>query len=415
MSIGLDARNAVCVARQPILDQLGRVYGYELLYRAGTDAIDCTASGDLAGARVLSDAVLTLGLDALTCGRPAFVNFTRSLLLGEAGTLLPRDSTVIEIREDVAIDAEVMAACRSLHAKGFALALDDFVPGSPAEALLPFVRFVKVDVLQTTADVRASLATRLRPRGVRLIAEKVETAEMAAQALAVGYRLFQGYYFCRPTTFAATPMPARRLAYMGLLGALNRQDMTVDELEDLVKHDVSLSYRVLRSVNSWLYGLRNEVTSIRHALILLGLDQIRKWASVWALAGLNSSGTQETVTVALLRARCCELLGNALLGPEEGASYFLLGLCSLLDVILGRPMADALAEMPLAAEINDALLGTANRPREVLDAVVAYEQGKWEEAALAMARLNLPVATLPDVYADALRWARELSKTTKSA
>jgi EAL and modified HD-GYP domain-containing signal transduction protein len=210
-------------------------------------------------------------------------------------------------------------------------------------------------------------------------------------------------------------MPARRLAYLGLLQALNREDLTVDQLEDLVKHDVSLSYRVLRSINSWVYGLRHEVTSIRHALVLLGLDQIRKWASVWALAGLNSSGTQETVTVALLRARCCELIGTTLVGPDEGASFFLLGLCSLLDVIVGRPLADALADMPLPVSINDALLGTPNQARQVLDAVVAYEQGKWNEALAAMDQLQLPVSALPEVYADALRWARELTNATQAA
>jgi len=415
ISIGHDARTAVCVARQPILDRSGRVYGYELLYRAETDATDCTASGDLAGARTFSDAVLALGLDVLTCGRPAFVNFPRSLLLGDAATLLPPASVVIEVLEHVAIDADVVEACRALCRRGFALALDDFVPGSDAEALLPFVSFVKVDVLQTSAAERARLAARLRPRGVQLIAEKVETAEAATQAHAAGYRLFQGYYFCRPTTFTATALPARRVAYLGLLGALNREDLGIDELEDLIKHDVSLTYRVLRSTNSWLYGSRHEITSIRHALVFLGVDQIRKWASVWVLAGLNSSGTQETVSVALLRARCCELLGNTLVGPDEGASYFLLGLCSLLDVILGRPMADALADMPLASAINDALLGAPSQPRQLLNAVVAYERAMWEEAALAMEQLGLSVATLPEAYADALGWARELSKTAQSA
>jgi EAL and modified HD-GYP domain-containing signal transduction protein len=377
--------------------------------------VDCTAAGDLAGARVLSDALLTLGLDALTCGKPAFVNFTRSLLLSDAGTLLPAASTVLEIREDVAIDLDVVEACRLLHHKGFALALDDFVPGSPAEALLPYVRFVKVDVLQTGARERRDLALRMKPLGIRLIAEKVETASIVEQAHAAGYRLFQGYYFCRPTTFTAAPIAGRRLAYMGLLGALNRDDLTIDELEDLIKHDMSLSYRVLRSVNSWIYGLRNEVTTVRHALVLLGIDQIRKWASVWALAGMNSGGTQELVTVALLRARCCELVGRALWGAEEGDRYFLLGLCSLLDVVLGKPMADALAEMPLAAPIKDALLGAANQSRDILDAVVAYEQAKWDEAEQAMSRLQLPVSRLPEVYSDAICWARELTKPTTGA
>src|SRR5262249_31150597 len=234
MAIELDSRNTVCVARQPILDLAGRVYGYELLYRNSSDATSCTADGDIAGARVLSDAVLALGLDVLTNGRLAFINFTRSLLVNGAGTLLPPTSMVIEVREDVEVDAEVIDACKSLHARGFALALDDFVPGSPAEELIPFVGFVKVDVLLIPGPERKKLAQRLVPRGIRMIAEKVETAEVVEESRAQGYRLFQGYYFCRPKTFAASAMPGRHLAYLGLLGALNREDLGVDELEDLV-------------------------------------------------------------------------------------------------------------------------------------------------------------------------------------
>src|SRR5215470_12992301 len=405
MAIELDSRNTVCVARQPILDLAGRVYGYELLYRSSADAASCTADGDTAGARTLSDAVLALGLDVLTNGRLAFMNFTRSLIMNGAATLLPPTSMVIEVLETIEVDDELIETCRGLHARGFALALDDFVPGSPSEAIIPFASFVKVDVLAIPPIERKKLAQRLVPRGIRMIAEKVETAEIVEEAKAHGYRLFQGYYFCKPKTFATSALPGRHLAYLGLLGALNREDLGVDELEDLVKHDVSLSYRVLRSVNSWLYGLRHEVTSIRHALVLLGIDQIRKWASVWLLAGLNSTGTQETVNVAIIRARCCELIGDQLAGLEEGQSFFLLGLCSLLDVVLGRPMEEALKEMPLPAAINDALLGETNQARYVLDAVLAYEQGQWTEAAEAMQTLRLPEDLMPNVYADALRWA----------
>src|SRR5215470_2913577 len=414
MAIELDSRNTVCVARQPILDLAGRVYGYELLYRSSADAASCTADGDTAGARTLSDAVLALGLDVLTNGRLAFMNFTRSLIMNGAATLLPPTSMVIEVLENVEIDQDLIEACRSLHARGFALALDDFIPGSPAEAIIPYASFVKVDVLAIVASERKKLAARLVPRGIRMIAEKVETAEVVQEARTHGYRLFQGYYFCRPKTFATSALPGRHLAYLGLLGALNREDLGVDELEDLVKHDVSLSYRVLRSVNSWLYGLRHEVTSIRHALVLLGIDQIRKWASVWVLAGLNTTGTQETVNVAILRARCCELIGDQLAGVEEGQSFFLLGLCSLLDVVLGRPMSEALEEMPLPAAVNDALLGEKNQARHVLDAVLAYEQGKWAEASEAMQTLRLPEDLMPNVYADALRWARELLRSTRN-
>jgi EAL and modified HD-GYP domain-containing signal transduction protein len=405
-----EARNTVCVARQPILDSVGRVFGYELLYRAGSASTECTAPGDLAGARTLSDAVLTLGLDVLTAKRRAFLNFTRSLLLSDAATLLPPESTVVEIREDVTIDAAVLDACRTLHGLKFALALDDFIPGSPAEQLLPYAAFVKVDVIQVSHVERKRLAQQLQPKGIRLIAEKVETAEMVKQCQSVGYRLFQGYYFCRPTTFSAATPPARRTAYLRLLAAINREDLGFDELEDLVKSDPSLSYRVLRSINSWLYGLPHQITSIRHALAFLGLDQIRKWASVWALASVNNCGTDEVVTFALLRARCAELLGTRLHGAEEGASFFLLGLCSLLDAMLGRPMRECLENIPLSPDIIDALMGKQNHPRRVLDAVIAYERGRFDEATTAMETLGLGDVNAADIYADALRWARALTQ-----
>ncbi len=406
-----DRSATVCVARQPILDDAGRVFGYELLYRADPGATACLATGDFASARVLTDALLGLGLETLTVGLPAFINLTRELLLDEAGTLLPTGATVLELREDIPVNPEVIKACRRLHELGYALALDDFVAGSDAEALLPWARYVKIDLLSTPAADWAALAARFKRRGLTVVAEKVESAEVAAEARAAGYRLFQGFFFCRPTTFASTPLPASRLGHLRLLAALNRENITLSDVEDLIKHDVSLSYRVLRSVNAAGIAQRQEVSSIRRALLLLGVDQIRKWASVWSLAGLNGTGTSETVSMALMRARCCELLAASVPAADPGA-HFLLGLCSLLDVILQRSMAEAIAEMPLPAAVRGALLGEATPARAILESVVAYEQGDWAAAAAAAQRVGVSHALLPAVYADALRWARDLSQSS---
>ncbi|MGC4083913.1 MAG: HDOD domain-containing protein [Vicinamibacterales bacterium] len=401
--------DAVHLARQPILDARGSVFGYELLYRGEADATACDDIGDRASAHVLSNAVLALGLDTLTAGRPAFINFTRGLLLSEAATLLPPSALVIEVREDVPVDADLVDACSALHDRGYAIGLDDFVSGSPAEALLPFVKFVKVDVLETPLDVCAALAARFRAHGIRLIAEKVECATVADALRPLGYQLFQGYYFCRPTTFTTAPMAGRQIAYLQLLAALNREDLPVSELEDLVKADVSLTYRVLRSVNSPAFGLRREITSIRQALLLLGRDRIRKWVSVWTLAGLSTGHTEEMLAIALVRARCCEALGRDLAGHECDSGFFLLGLCSVLDAILKRPMAAAIAEMPLPVLVKDALLGLPNPAREVLDAVRAYEQGAWDGASRILHPLRLPIVRLIDAYRDALSWTRGLA------
>jgi EAL and modified HD-GYP domain-containing signal transduction protein len=407
----------VYITRQPILDLKGQVFGYELLYRtgAGDSASEKSTESDRASSRVLADAVLRLGLDALTGGKTAFIKFSRNLLLSDAATLLPATSIVVEVSADVGVDGPVIDACGRLKKQGYSISLDDYTGTDEEAELLSYVKFARVDVLQASVEAREALAKRLRPRGVQPIAKKVETADSAAEVKQLGYRLFQGYYFCKPTTVSSSKgMPERGLAYLNLLRALNRDSLTVSELEELVKHDVSLSYRVLRLINSAAYGLKVEVTSIRQAIVLLGLNQMRKSATVWALAGANASGTQEVVSVALMRARCCELIGNELPGAEESGGYFLLGLCSLLDTILGKSMEWALAEMPLPALIRGALLGEKNQAREVLDGVIAYEQGEWDEADACLERLRVNV-TMPNVYADALRWAREVSKTSQAA
>lgn len=403
----VDPRAGAFVARQPILDAAGQVFGYELLYRAAADHTACHDSGDCVAARVLNDAVLTLGLDLLTGGRRAFINLTRHLLLSDVATLLPAAGVVIELLEDIAIDAEIIRTCRKLRDDGYWLALDDFTFDTGAKALLPFVRFVKVDVLTTSgADCRA--IQEAMPRGVRLIAEKVETAQMFAAARTAGCTLFQGYYFCRPATLAMEPLPMQRLAYARLLAEVNGPHVSLHQLEDLIKHDASLSVRVLRCVQSAALGLRCEVQSIRQALVILGVDQVRKWASVWALAGLSGGGP-ELVTTGILRARCCELVASRLMPREEASEYFLLGLCSLLDVMLGQPMPAALGDLPLGPHVRRALLGERNRARAVLDTVIAYAQGAWDEAAQGAQALGVKTETLRTAYTDALRWARVLA------
>lgn len=411
-ALTLDSREGVFVARQPILNRTGQVFGYELLYRGGAEALSCEVPTDMAASRVLSDAVLNLGLDTLTSGRKAFMNVGRTLLMSGHATLLPPKSVVLEVLESVAVDEPLVQVCRSLRARGYSVALDDYVPGLDADALLPLANFVKVDVLATKRDDWVAIR-RAMASSVTMVAEKVESAEIYEDLRAIGYHLFQGYYFCRPTMFKAGALSGHRLAYAQLLMALNNENVTVSQVEDLIKHDASLSYRVLRCINSAAYGIRRQIQSIRQAVVLLGLDQVRKWASVWALAGLNEGASAELVTVAILRARACELLAQSVLPREQSSEYFLLGLCSLLDVILRKPMDEALSELPLSDTIKGALLGDHNRARAVLDAVIAYERAAWDDATRCAQEAGIPLSTLPDAYADALRWAHEMKQAAQ--
>src|SRR6185436_4777249 len=218
---GAEPRATVYVARQPILEANGQVFGYELLYRATQTDTSCTAEGDLASARVLTDAVLEVGLDTLTAGKPAFLNLTKPLITSQVATLLPHAAAVYELREDVEVDASVVEACRALHARGYRLALDDFVVGSDAEQLMPYVSFVKIDVQLTDMALVLELPKKYKPWHVAMVAEKVETREVFEATRKAGYTLFQGYYFCRPIISTGTTLPARHVTYLRLLSELN--------------------------------------------------------------------------------------------------------------------------------------------------------------------------------------------------
>jgi EAL and modified HD-GYP domain-containing signal transduction protein len=405
---------ALCVARQPILDEKGQVFGYELLYRGAPGETSCVVKSDLASASVITSAMLDLGLDTLTGGRRAFLNVTGALVIEQIDALVPPGDVVLELLETIEITDELIAACRKLKGKGYVLALDDFVAGSAAEALLPYVSFVKVDVLNTPMAEVVEVARRLKPLGVTMLAEKVESREVYEQSLAAGYTLFQGYYFCKPVIQMGAAIPAHQLVYIRLLAALSKPELSMQELEALVKQDVSLSLRVLRFVNSAAVPIRTEVGSIRQALLLIGIEPIRKWASVWCLAGLNPGATPELTTLALVRARSCELVGeeSRLLDASE---LFVVGLFSLLDVLLSRTMADALDNLPLPPSTADALLGRDNKERSVLDAVIAYENGEWDHASNAAVSAGVDAAVLPTAYTTALRWAQDISRSGISA
>jgi len=400
-------QNAVFLARQPIFDASGRVHAYELLYRDASTEASCDTPGDVATARVLHGAVMSLGLETLTPGCPAFVNVGRQFLVSGMGELLPPESVVFELLETIDVDDAVVAACRMLRGRGYALALDDFVPGSGAERLLPLARYVKVDVLALDAEARRQLVSRLPPH-LHLLAEKVETAEMRAAVAEEGFTLFQGYYFCRPSTVRATDISTRQITALKLLEALNRPGIGLVELDELIKQDAALCSRALRYVNSAALGLSRRIHSMHQALTLIGLDPIRKWVSVWTLAGLSQSRPAEVMTMAVVRGRCCEALGQSLYGEGHGGEFFLLGLCSLLEVLLERPMTDVLQAIALPERIAAGLLNHPGPPRSLLDAVIAYERGQWDAAGTACTALGIPPGTLALAYTSALTWARSL-------
>lgn len=395
------------LARQPIFDRHESVFGYELLFRSGLDNFFQPQFGENATEYVV-DNYLLLGIEALTGGRKAFINFTRESLVKDYPTLLPTDQVVVEILEDIHPDEEILAACRRLKQAGYLIALDDFIFAQNGNPLTGYADIIKVDFLATLPEERETLARRFSPLGVRMLAEKIETHGDVASALKMGYTYFQGYFFCKPQLLSTRDIPSFKLNYLRILRAINRQDVDLDEVEGILRQEPSLLYKLLRYINSAGFGLRGHVTSIRHALALLGERNLRKWTSVVALLDLAEDRPAELIVTALVRARFCELLAPLIGLRQQETDLFLLGLFSVMDVVLGRDIKDVLAEMPLTEEVKAALLGKDNRFRCVLDSAMAREQGDWHRFRSWLDRVGIDEEQFPDAYLGAVQWVRQI-------
>ena len=406
-------KDQVFIARQPILDRARHVCAYELLFRASADAV---GSGQLTAqdsAKVISDAVLAFGLDALTHSRPAYINVTRELLLQGVPSALPPNRVVIELLETIEGDPEVLDACRALRQAGYRIALDDFVLTERTAPLVPIADVIKVD-FRGVADrpARHALAELGRAHKLMLLAEKIETVAEFDEAASEGFDFFQGYFFGRPVIKSAREVPADQIGYFRLLRALQDPDLSVQKLETLVQHDASLCFRVLRTVNSAAFGQARKIESIQQALILMGIDVVRRWVSLWVLAGLNEKAHPEIVDMASVRARCCELLIAARRGGDLAPTAFLLGMCSLLDAILARPMESLLEQLPLPAPVQAALAGDDTELRRLLDCVIAYERGQWDRCLAMAGRAGVSPSLLPTAHQDAMRWSTEFLRAS---
>jgi len=400
-----EARTFRYVARQPIFDREENVFGYELLFRNGLENV---FSGDKDEAsRATLDRSLLMGLDILCDGRRAFVNCTRDTLVKGLVTLLPSTSTVIEILENVPPDPDVIKACHTLKEAGYTIALDDYVSDDPRESLVDVTDIIKVDLQLTNEIQRAALVQRFGPWRRRMLAEKVETQRDFDRARDQGFVYFQGYFFRRPELLSTHDLPANQLNYLRMLQEVSRPELDIPALEKLIKAEASVCYRLLRYLNSAMFGLKNEVHSVRHAMSMLGERDVRKWVRLVAAVGAGQDKSSDLVLSALVRGRFGELLSP--LVPHGESDLFLLGLLSLIDAMLEMPMADVLTRIPIDAATKAVLLGQPSPLRPMFQLMLAHESGEWDAAAALSQSLHLDSEMVAGYYWQAQKWARALS------
>jgi len=393
----------IFVGRQPILGPNLKTIGYELLYRnCDVDSANFSDEG-IATAQVLLNTYLDIGLEHVVGSHLAFLNIPKQFLLENHCEALPKHRVVLEILENVEPSPEVLEAITSLSQQGYTIALDDFVFHDRFRPLLELADIVKIDVLGKS-DSQLQLEVRqLRDYRVRLLAEKVESRDVYDTCKQIGFFYFQGFFFYRPDIVRGRQIPGNRAALLELLGNIQDPEISLKHLVEFIRNDLSLSYKILRYVNSGAVGLPRRMECIEQAACMVGIDRIRTWATL-IIMGTGENQPMEMLVIALVRAKMCEQLGQNL-STDSPEKYFTMGLLSVLDALFAASMEDIIKKLPLPDDILEALTSGTGPMGTVLNCVKAYEQGEW----LELKHLHLPPATIRDFYVEAIDWANHFS------
>lgn len=399
---------ALVFARQPILDRNNRIYGYELLYRDGMGQSYQSKDGDAATSQVMAASFLSMGFEEISGTKKAFINFTDRMLQNRIATLFPKKKLVVEILENVEPTAEIIEACRKLKARGYMLALDDFIFRPGYEALIELADIIKVDFQSTPLPaMRLEIIRKFGNGRIHFLAEKVETHEDHQMAMRMGYSLFQGYYYCKPVLVHSQGVPPSKMNHLQLIKLLKQEDPGFDELVDLIEKDVAFSLEILKIANSVYYYRGNSVTSVRRAALTMGLKELKKWAFITALRKIGDSNHDAVIKTSVERAKFLELLcdksGRILYKTE----LFTLGLLSMIDALTGCEMSELLPELPLSEEAKQILRSAYDDSVMSIffRLMLAFEQGDWEKQKSLSRLCGIAPEQVAEAYTGAVIWA----------
>jgi c-di-GMP-related signal transduction protein len=404
----------VFVARQPIFTKAKDIFAYELLYRNNPDNRFPDINGDIATTDVIINSFINIGIDELSNGKICFINFTENLLKLRLPTYLHPNEVVVEILETVEITPEILNICKELKSKGYQIALDDFVlkKDNPYYfPLLELANIVKVDFRDTKPHMRRIIERLSQKYNYTLLAEKIETLEEFESAVKCGYEYFQGYFFSKPVILSTRDVPEYFQNYFVIINHLSQSEPDLDLITRLIEQDLSLTYKLLKLSNSPAYGSIHKINSIRQAIVRLGLKELKKWLYILSLRGTitgKNEWSRELFNNSLIRAKVCEFISLHKSKRKESSSYFLTGLFSLMDALLGMEMDEILNLIPLQEDICEALLGISNQMKDTLDLIISIERGAWEEVSLWCKKLQIQDHITLNYYHEAFKWVNNL-------
>jgi EAL and modified HD-GYP domain-containing signal transduction protein len=381
-----------------------------VLYRnCDVDTANCPEEG-IATAHVLLNTYLDIGLEHVVGSHLAFLNIPKEFLLEKYCEALPKNRVVLEILENVEPTPQVIEAIASLAQQGYTIALDDFVFHDRFRPFLELADIVKIDVMGKSEAQLQQAARQLRDYQVRLLAEKVETREAYQICKQIGFFYFQGFFFYRPDVVRGRGIPGHRIALLELLGKIQDPYVSLKRLVEFIRNDLSLSYKILRYVNSAYVGLPRRMECIEQAACMVGIDRIRTWSTLLLMA-TGKDQPMEMLVIALVRAKMCERLGHRLGADSPPEKYFTMGLLSVLDALYASSMEEIVKKLPLPDDIQEALTSGSGAMGSVLSCVKAYERGEW----LELKQLQLDPSIIRDFYLESIDWANQFSSIIDDA
>jgi len=394
----------VHIARQPIFDKDMNVFAYELLYRSGEGINEPSKDGDHKTSEVVFNTLVTMGLDTMLSGSKAFINFTKETINSKLPEMFSNKILVVELLEDIVPDETFLDHCQTLKNGGYLLALDDFDATYVYEEVIKMVDIIKVDFMMTTREERRILVEKHKNSHVKFLAEKVESKEEFDEAKGMGYDYFQGFFFSKPILVSGNDFKTFNNTYAVILSELNKMEPSYDVLEEIIKRDFSITFKLLKLVNSAAFYSRNRITSIKHALTMLGFKELRKWFSLMMVRDAGEDQPNELIRMSLIRARLAESLLKSTVHKKRASEGFLLGLFSMIDVILDRKMVEVIDDLPLEPDIIAALYNEESTFLGILKMIQLYEHGEWELVRQHLAEYDLDFLAISTYYLEAIDW-----------
>jgi c-di-GMP phosphodiesterase len=397
----------IFIGRQPIFDRKLRLYAYELLFRSGkaNSAAFGKVTADGATSTTIVNAFMEFGLDKLVGDKLAFINLTEKFLFTEHALPIPPQQVVVEVLEDIPINFQLIKAVERLKAEGFTIALDDYIYNPAHKPLVALADIIKIDIMQISREDLIRHATQLKKFKAKLLAEKVETMDEFELCHKLGFEYFQGYFLSKPRVIQGRSLPTNKLAVLNLLAVLQKEDSDIEELEEAIGFDVSITYRILKLMNSAFFNYSKKIESIRQAVFILGRQKLSSWASMLALSSM-SDRPGEMIHMAMTRAKMCELLADKA-GIKPLEPFFTTGLFSALDIMMERELAEIIAPLPLNVDIVSALLEHKGVKGEALTCVLAYEISDFASAKF----LNLTADDIYVTHIEAITWANMVTES----